>query len=90
MLDANDIEFKTLKDLSKKELIELIKDRDLKLVKVLDVKHGNTGAYKSIYSSTEELKKDIKIFGLTIEDEEYKLLDDEEIKYIYKEGRYKW
>ena len=89
-MKIEDIEFKKIEDLSKEELIELIKDRDLKLVKVLDVKQGEMGMYKSIYESTEELKEGFRIFNLTIEDEEYKLLDDEEIKYIYKEGRYKW
>ena len=89
-MEVKDIEFKKIEELSKEELIELIIDKDLKLVKVLDVKQGDMGTYKAIYNSTKELEEDIRIFGLTIEDEEYKLLDDEEIKYIYKEGRYKW
>lgn len=88
-MKIKDIGFKKIEELSKEELIELIKDIDLKLVKVLDVRQSEMGTYKSVYNSKEELENDIKIFDLTVESEEYKLLYDDEIAYIHKSGRYK-
>ena len=89
MLDIKDIEFKTLEDLSKEELIELIKDIDLKLVKIFEVKQKSFSPYKYTTNDKEQLKVDMRVFDFTIHSEKYKLTTDEEVKYIILEGREK-
>lgn len=76
-----------MKDFSKEELLELIQERGLKIMEVLDVKQtGFTSPYKYIVHSQEQLQKDIELFNLTICGQEYFLLTDVEIKHIEKEG----
>lgn len=75
-------------EFSKEELIEMIKERDLKIVLVVDVvqKDFLKSPYKIVASTEEELEKDISLYDLTIECKTKMLLTDSEIKHISKKG----
>lgn len=73
------------------ELLNMIKDKDLNIVLVLDVvQSGFEQPYKYIFESDEKLQADIDLFYLSVIDSKYILLSDEEIKHIKKEGALKW
>lgn len=72
------------------ELLNMIKDKDLNIVLVLDVVQlGFEQPYKYIFESDEKLQADINLFYLSVIDSKYILLSDEEIKHIKKEGALK-
>lgn len=76
-----------MENLTKQEILNLIAEKNLKMVKVADViQSGYTSSYKYIIESEEQLKKDIKLYGLHVKSEEYMLLNDEEIEHVNKHG----
>lgn len=74
------------KEFSKEELEVMIQAKDLKIMLVADVFTKTMGSYKIVVNDDEELQKDLKLYDLTLDDTEYMLLTNKEIKHIQQKG----
>ena len=75
-----------MQDFTKEELLEMINNRDLKIVQVSTVQQKAFGQPYMIAEDELEFEQNIKLFGLTVLSQEYMLLSDDEIKFVNKEG----
>lgn len=70
------------KEFSKEELESMIQAKNLKIMLVAEVSTKTMGFYKIVVKDEEELQRDLKLYDLTLDDTEYMLLTDKEIKHI--------
>lgn len=75
-----------MKNFTVEELLAMIEQRDLKPTLIVEVKQGDFSPYKIPVKSLEELEQEKELHNLTVLNQEYMLLTDEEEKQLLKDG----
>ncbi len=76
-----------MKDFTKEELLTMIDERNLKIIKVSTVQQPGFEQTSLIAENDElKLKHCIDLFELTVLSQEHMILSHDEIKFVNKEG----
>lgn len=74
------------KEFTKEELVCMITDKGLKIMLVANASTKTMGSYTIVVDDEAALEEEMKLYNLKIEDREYMLLSDTEIKHIQQKG----